>query len=367
MRKILFIFLMISGCAVSAQTVLDNYRPGITAEGAVFYLPKTAVRVTIRYVITKYTPGEYCNYAERYFNAKDVGTQESQTYAMSSIKLNAIGVPDTSKCFALIFNAKSVASNVRLSENGILLAINAEPMKMENQKPFVGAPKPARLNPQDYMTEEIMSAGSMAKKAELTAHEIFDIRDSKNQLTRGEADNLPKDGAQLKIMLDNLNNQESALTQLFLGTTVCDTIESTMTIIPKEDVSKMILFRFSHLLGLVDDDDLSGIPYYLSVVSQPVAKADIKDADEKKGKTLPFGNFLSRDKRENGVYVNVPGKMNIRIFTSQKLWATSDFDAAQFGNVELLSDKLFNKKYTTSVVLNPVTGALMRLDAEQPK
>ena len=35
---------------------------------------------------------------------------------------------------------------------------------------------------------------------------------SKNALLRGEADNMPKDGAQLKLMLDNLNQQETAMT-----------------------------------------------------------------------------------------------------------------------------------------------------------
>ena len=33
-----------------------------------------------------------------------------------------------------------------------------------------------------------------------------------------KADNMPSDGAQLKIMLDNLNAQEEAMTQMFSGT-----------------------------------------------------------------------------------------------------------------------------------------------------
>ena len=41
--------------------------------------------------------------------------------------------------------------------------------------------------------------------------------------------------------------------------------------------------------------------------------------------------------------------------------------AAQFGNVELLSGELFNKHYGTHLWLNPVTGAIDKLEAEQPK
>lgn len=51
--------------------------------------------------------------------------------------------------------------------------------------------------------------------AELVAKEIYNIRESKNALLRGQADNMPSDGAQLKIMIDNLNLQEEAMTKMF--------------------------------------------------------------------------------------------------------------------------------------------------------
>lgn len=71
-------------------------------------------------------------------------------------------------------------------------------------------------------------ASSTAKMAELVAKEIYNIRESKNALLRGQADNMPSDGAQLKIMLDNLNAQEEAMTQMFSGT--CNKEERTFTV-----------------------------------------------------------------------------------------------------------------------------------------
>ena len=64
------------------------------------------------------------------------------------------------------------------------------------------------------MNEDILSAGSSAKMAELCALEIYDIRDSKSLLNKGQADFMPKDGEQLRIMLANLETQENALMQL---------------------------------------------------------------------------------------------------------------------------------------------------------
>ena len=69
---------------------------------------------------------------------------------------------------------------------------------------FVPAPKQPQPNPNDYMNEDILSAGSTAKMAELTAKDIYDIRESRNQLARGQADFMPKDGTQLRIMMENL-------------------------------------------------------------------------------------------------------------------------------------------------------------------
>ena len=31
-----------------AQTIISNYKPGVTSEGAVYYLPKTAIRITLQ-------------------------------------------------------------------------------------------------------------------------------------------------------------------------------------------------------------------------------------------------------------------------------------------------------------------------------
>ena len=63
-------------CMVSmAQTTITTYTPGISAEGAAYYLPKTALNIGITAVKTTYVPGELCQYAERYLKkySKEVG------------------------------------------------------------------------------------------------------------------------------------------------------------------------------------------------------------------------------------------------------------------------------------------------------
>ena len=101
---------------------------------------------------------------------------------------------------------------MELTEDGIVKSINVPYSKSnETKKAAPVIPATVKANPRDFLTEEILMASSTAKMAELVAKEIYNIRESKNALLRGQADNTPSDGAQLKIMLDNLNLQEEAL------------------------------------------------------------------------------------------------------------------------------------------------------------
>ena len=337
-----------------AQTSISQYVPGVTSEGAVYYLPKTAIRVTVQIEKASYTPGDFCKYADRYLRLRDVSAEPSVSYRVAAVRQEAIGVADTLKGYAVKFDPKTVAANIALANDGVLLAINAAPKPVTLQPAFKAAPRQEPVNPRQYMSEEILAAGSTAKMAQLTARDIYDIRESRNLLVRGQADNMPKDGAQMKLMLSQLDMQDQALTSLFTGTTRKDTIEKVITIAPDKEIKLGLLFRFSTLSGIVDNDDLAGVPYYITI--EDLHATPMTETEGKK-----------KNKQEPGIYVNVPGRMKSAIFNANGTVSEEELPAAQFGNTELLSGALFNKRYTTHLWLNPVTGAVDRLEAEQPK
>ena len=357
MRKILLVFFTFhcSLLTTLAQTAVSTYLPGVTPEGAIYLLPKTGIRISIQVEKTTYTPGELCKYAERYLRIKEVSPTPSVSYRITGIRQEAYAVADTSKHYAIKFDAKTAATNVRLSDDGILLAINADPTTIPATKPFVAAPRPASVNPRQYMNEETLAAGSTAKMAELIAQDIYEIRESRNLLVRGQADNMPKDGEQLRLMLNQLDKQDQAMTSLFIGITEKDTTEHTITVIPDKMSDQQVLFRFSQKLGLLESDDFAGVPYYYKVEDlKTVPPVEVIDP-KKKNKPAP------------GVYVNVPGKLRSTISDAKGVISTAEFPAGQFGNVELLSGALFNKRYTTRLWLNPLSGAVEKIDVEQPK
>ena len=334
MRKLLFLILGTVFCGtVNAQTQLTEYKPGVTTEGAVYFLPKTAVRFTFLVEKTTYTPGDFAAYAQRYMRLKDV-SQEPK------------------------FDAKTVAANVALADDGRLLAINAEPNVDMEEAPFKAAPKSQRVNPRQLMNQDILSAGSTAKMAQLTAQEIYDLRENRNLLIKGQADFMPKDGEQLRLMLHQIDTQDEALTSMFKGTYECDTTEHEIVVCPDGSFDRQLLFRLSQVNGLVDKDDLSGAPYYISVTDLKTVPEPVYDEKAAKAKKKGY---------EAGVYVNVPGRMRVTLYQGIEAIQTSEQPAAQFGNVELLSGELFNKRYTTHLWLNSLTGGVERLEAEQPK
>ena len=368
----LFHLFTLSPLTSSAQTVSNFYQPGVTAEGAVYFLPKTAVRVTVEVEKTSYTPGDLCQYAERYLRLRDVSPTPSVGYRITAIRQEPVAVADTTKRYAVKFDPRTSATNIRLSDDGVLVGINTITRKeeggMRNENTptadYIDSnispssfllPPSSKLNPRQFMSEDALAAGSTSKMAELIAQDIYEIRDSRNQLVRGQADNMPKDGEQLRLMLNQLNLQDRALTSLFAGTTVSDTTRHTFLIVPDKPMAREVLFRFSQKLGLVDVDDLAGVPYYINIEDLSTVPAP-EPVDPKK-KLKPV----------SGIFVNVPGRLRSVISDAQRQVIASEFPAGQFGNVELLSGSLFNKRYTTRLWLNPLSGAIERLDAEQPK
>ena len=327
-----------------------------TAEGTGYYLPLTELRFAVKVEKTSYTPGDLAVYAEKYLKMKNVKTAPSVTYRILGLDIKSEGERDTSKFYVLPTDNKHNIQTVDLSESGVLLAVNAEPKDVEEAKPFTPATIPAPLNPRDYMNEDILSAGSSAKMAELCALEIYDIRDSKSLLSKGQADFMPKDGEQLRIMLANLDTQEAALMQLFSGVTVRDTMETVVRFVPTKPVSKQLLFRFSKWLGVTDADDLAGKPYYISVTDKNVLPSIQEDLLSTK-----------KAKDNGGFYVNLPGKIEVTLHRGGEQWAAYELYAAQFGKVVALDEDLFNKKLFTSIVLNPVTGNLESIEIENVK
>ena len=100
-------------------------------------------------------------------------------------------------------------------------------------------------------------AGSTAKQAELIARQVFDLRRNRSDILSGEAENMPPDGNAYKMVMEEIDIQEKALTELFSGSVE---VSISPSLIPSSRVGgyqRGVIARFSGKLG-VDADNLAG-------------------------------------------------------------------------------------------------------------
>ncbi len=356
MKRIILTAFALCTLNLAAQTEVSTYEPGITEEGITYFLPTTHLQVVVTATRKSYAPGEYAAYARRYLRTNDAVQTPYDEWFITDVSLIPYGVADKQQGYTIKLKSKTSAPLVGMAPDGRLLSINTEaPALPALTKPSVVREKTERPNPADYKTEEILSAGSTAKMAELTAAEIYDIRENRSALTKGQADFMPKDGEQLRLMLASLDTQEAALLQLFKGTTSTETHVFVFDYVPTDGRTQDVLFRFSKYFGPVDSDDPAGEPFYINVRRDDTA-APAAPADGKKSK-----------KEEQDLRYVVPGNATVSITSGKRQYASATLPLAQFGRIEHLGGDLFNKKYTTRVTLSPSTGGILRIDADIPE
>lgn len=329
-------------------------KSGKVPEGTVYYLPKTAIHLHLLIEKTTYTPGIFGKYAERYLLRHDIKPEKDVSHRLINFQMSQTGVRDTSKCFIVNLKGKSATAEIHRSEDGVLLAVNDTPLPVKQPTPFQPAPKKQQqTDPMKYFSGENRMATSMAKKAEITSLQMAELQEHRQLLITGEADEMPEDRAQLQLMIDEIDLQYEQLQSLFVGTTTCDTMEYVFTLCPDKEMNRETIFRISKQRGLVDKDDLSGVPFYLT----------LEDLHQQTQQEFGF----PENKKNEGFYANVPGTARLTLYREDQQLATYTYPFAQFGFTELQGGFLFKRYPATQLVLNPITGAIEKLHAEIPE
>ena len=74
MKKILIAASLVISLGAYAQEV-TTYNPNAMEDGVVYFLPKTQIEVKVIANKVTYTPGELCQYADRYLKLQGVSAQ----------------------------------------------------------------------------------------------------------------------------------------------------------------------------------------------------------------------------------------------------------------------------------------------------
>ncbi|MDR0845712.1 MAG: DUF4831 family protein [Tannerella sp.] len=353
MKHIIFTVAMLlcTTVVVSQTRVEKKTATKSTGYGVQYSLPKTSLIVNAEITKTTCKAGPYYKYAEKYLGVKDAVTENDSYYELKKISLVNKGIPDKENTYVVEFKAGTVAPYVYLTEDGLLCAINAEYTPTESAPDKDVKDAAQKVNTTAVLTEELLMAGSVARQAEVAAKQIYHIRESRMDILTGDAEKMPPDGEAMKQVIKQLEDQEKALTYLFIGTRESETDYFDVTILPQEDMEKEVIFRFSRKLGILDADDLGGAPVYMNLKATTARQEELSPKEAEK-----------KEKATKGLIYCVPGKASVEIKTDQKTFFKGETLVVQFGSYENFAPVLFeDKKNPVKIFFHPETGSLKQI------
>lgn len=319
--------------------------------GVVYSLPLTELVVDATCHVTTRVPGPYRDYARRYLGAEAAVPEASSRVELTGVEMTVRGVAGPQK-YLMQMKPGALAS-LCVAESGMLLAVNTQ--EQEPSLPPLpddgGGDAPDIDEYLRYVDADYMSSLSSAKRAQLLAQTIMEIRDSRLSLSRGTAETMPSDGRQLELMLSSLERQEEALMRAFNGYEHTFTQTRRFTFMPDSASAQgeeTVLFRLSDTDGFCAPDDWSGEPVRLSLnlVQTPQMPLDLKGEP----KAMP----------KNAVAYALPGTASVSLEWRGEQVCSRQLDFAQLGCVFGLDPKLFTDRRKPSMaVFNPATGALV--------
>lgn len=319
--------------------------------GLVYTLPKTNLEIEVTAKRTVYTAGPYYQYAKRFIGTDNVVKEDGESWVITGVRVRAYGVSDDSEKYLMQLKSGAMTS-ICVDENGMLLAINREvkaPASSDfRNETLAGSEEKININEYlQYVDEDFIASQSSAKRAQMLAENLMEIREAKVSLTRGTAETMPQDGKQLELMLNSLSHQEAALTAAFTGTKETETVIRSFVYTPQTDGRK-VLFRMSDFAGFVGEDDYSGEPVYITMKTTRKGELPVDAKGEEK--KLP----------KDAVIYNIPGAAQITITSVGKTLYQKEVEMAQLGVKFGLAPTLFNSKKDRSYAeFNPVTGGLV--------
>lgn len=318
----------------------------------VYNLPDVAIEVIIEAKKTIRKPGEFYLYATKYLKSTPI-KESSELWELKSVTLRPIAVVNPEESYNVQFKSGQPVTFL-LSESGSLLSVNDSeynPIQKTYDAPQSIKAKPTILDSpiaRQAMTQEMLQSTSVAKRAELAAAQIYELRRTRNDIISGNAENISTEGASMKLALDNLTAQEEALTAMFIGTETFSTEVVSFTYLPKDEDEKAIIARISPLEGIIPPSNLAGDPIYISYTVTRRGELPLNDKGEPKKLT------------KGALAYRIPGEANIKAIFNGKTVATLDTDIPALGVVFGLDASIFSdKKAPAYLHLNPLTGAIV--------
>ena len=329
---------MIGGASMWAETVTPD-------EMAMrYYMPKTEVVLQLDYVKTTYVPGKYAEWAESLLGVDNAILEDSVAYSIADLYLLTQSKADTTRMYTVRPEAGAQMQLLSMTPDGLLYGYNVpysgpkrQEMPKKKEKTVVKTELPAST------LEETVKTDSMPKQAKSVAKQIYQLRDNRIYLLSGDAENQPADGVSMKAILEEIDRQEKALVQLFMGSQICQTMHKELRLDPAQAIEDSVMIC------------MGGDTLRVSVrpTAQQVA-APVVDKKAKKQKGAPT---------PSQIYYNLPGTAHITVVSSVRGELINEVvPVAQLGvSVPLAQDLFTNPAERVRIRFDVNTGNILSI------
>jgi hypothetical protein len=379
--NILFAVTVTTGiCSCSTMNVrhVDNYGEIQKSEGIYYSLPKTVITVAVTVEKTNKVKGPFAAYASKYLGLTDVISDNSTSYALSSVKLGSYSIPDPEQYYFIeTGKLKKKHMLIDFSENGLLTGINDKFLNKYKyavtDSSYTEITDNSEISEQSFINPNIAEAfdtiiekinldstvivkktlkkvyveKTTEQKAKEAADFIMKIEESRISLLTGYSEvNYTKEA--IEYMSAKLEKMEEEYIHLFTGITIKREQKYNYTYTPSgsSTVLNTPLFRFSDKYGVCDTSDYKGEPVYMNI--EPTGATDNINAFE--------AARMDTKEKYRGIYYRIPEKAKITLISKEKEVASCYFQICQFGVICELQAKGIG-----SYSFSPETGAVKKI------
>ena len=341
------IFLLLVGAmtvsAVSAQVLKED------ESALVYYSPKTTIALEFSYTVEHFERGQYAEYADALLGISDIVMETGSVCTLKDVRVGTAVSTDYNRPHKVV-NDGAFPLLLTINDKGLLTGYNVLPLP-QKQMPRNGHEckkhehecPPMRVAP--YPEDVLKAANPQAQALEI-AKQIFHLRETRMYLLNGEVEHAPADGEAMKLVLEELDNQERALTELFIGRKHMRHEHKTVRVEPSNEGA---LLFFSEENGFTDSDNIDADTIEVRMLCQQQEAQPLDPKAKKKAQDL------------SQIVYNVPGYCTVNVLYQGKSLADNKIPVAQFGIDVALPKKMFTGKELPKITFSEKTGNIVSI------
>ena len=241
-----------------------------------YSLPQTVIEVEVSTVREEWHAGLYSAYAKELLGIESV-LRDSTAYSISGVTIKARTEADQSARYRFELTEGAQPVYLSMTEHG-LLAGTSDAISIEaGQSQALAKPEAPELGRLNWVS------GKLEAEAKAAAKQIAELREARYNILTGNTD-ATYSGDALRAAVEELRRMEEEILLCFTGTYTTTTESASFEVVPQVDETHQAMVYEAFCLhptkGIEGPGSVEGIPYYLEIDCEAVARPEEPQCEE---------------------------------------------------------------------------------------